>query len=116
MNSKMRSSAINVGNRCYSIASLNDEDFDLILYQKNVVDVAAVKSFVDYDDQLIVVREKLSSDHKQELVLHELIHACLEDAGNSQVDVVEEFVTILAPRLSALLSSGLIDVLNDVVL
>jgi hypothetical protein len=59
----MQSSAIRVGARLYSIVSLDDENFDILLSQKNVHD-SAIKSFVDYDEQLIVIRDRLSQEHK----------------------------------------------------
>lgn len=102
----MKSSSILVGNRNYDIISLNDEDFDQILFKKDAYD-SQVKSFIDYDDQLICVRDRLKNDHKQELVLHELIHACAEDAGIDQDEKFEAFVRSFSPRLSSLLSCGL---------
>lgn len=108
----MRSTAIKVGNRTYSIALLNDVEFDSALSCYGLCD-EDVKSFIDYDDQIIVVREKLREDHRQELVLHELIHACINDVGLKQDEHVEQFVSVLAPRLSCLLSSNLSDVLLE---
>jgi microcystin degradation protein MlrC len=109
----MQSSAIRVGARLYSIVSLDDENFDILLSQKNVHD-SAIKSFVDYDEQLIVIRDRLSQEHKQELVLHELLHACAEDAGISQDQAFETFVGMFSPRLNDLVFNGLFSVLRDV--
>ena len=108
----MQSTAIKVGNRTFSIALLNDVDFDQILFCHGVND-KDIKSFVDYDDQIIIVRNKLQADHRQELILHELIHVCLGDVGISETEQMEQYTSILAPRLSCLLSSGLFDVLEE---
>jgi hypothetical protein len=94
----MKSSAIKVGNRVYSIASVDDATFDLVLSQKGVQD-PEIKSFIDYDDQLILVRDRLQSDHKKELLLHELLHSCMEDSGMVQDEFVENFIKVLSPRL-----------------
>ena len=108
---KMLSTSIKIGNRMYSIASLCDEDFDLILMKYRIFD-QEIKSFIDYDDQIIVVREKLPIDYQQELILHELLHACLNDAGIEQGKDDERFINILAPRLSSLISSGIVEAIS----
>lgn len=107
----MKSATINVGNRLYTILMIDDEDFDFILSKKGIVD-DSIKSFIDYDDQLICVRKCLKPDHCQELILHELLHACADDAGICQDELFEIFVRSFAPRLSSLFSSGLKDVID----
>lgn len=99
----MKETHVKVGNRRYNVRSLDDETFDTTLANYGVYD-ESVKSFIHYDEQLIVIRDRLSAEHKQELIIHELIHACIEDTGTEQS---EEFVSVLAPRLSALMSAGL---------
>jgi len=108
----MKSTNILIGNRKYDILSLNDEDFDYILFKKDAYD-PQVKSFIDYDDQLICVRDRLKNDHKQELVLHELLHACAEDAGIDQDENFEKFVRSFSPRLSSLVSNDLKNVIKN---
>jgi Zn-dependent peptidase ImmA (M78 family) len=95
-----------VGNRQYQIASLDEKEFNSKLETLEVshADIRQAKSFIDYDEQIICIRKSLKSDHKQELVLHELLHACLEDAGLDQSDTTETFIRVLSPRLSALMS------------
>lgn len=100
-----------MGNRTYSIASIDDEMFDFVLTQKRI-DPNDVKSFVDYDEQVIFVRERLQPDHKRELVLHELLHVCLEDAA--MTEDCEKFVATLSPRLVSLVDD-LPTILNEVV-
>lgn len=102
-----------MGARTYAIAGLNDEEFDLLLAQKGVFD-DEVKSFIDYDEQLIVVRNRLSPDHRSELVIHELIHACIEDSGMQQDERIEAFVTALSPRINSLFAEGLASVMREV--
>ena len=94
----MKSSVIKVGNRIYSIASVDDPTFDLVLSQKGAED-PEIKSFIDYDDQVILVRDRLQDDHKKELILHEILHSCLEDSGMVQDEIAENFIRILSPRL-----------------
>lgn len=107
-----QSSAIKVGARMYAVACLDDDDFDVLLDQHGVID-DDVKSFIDYDEQLIAVRQRLQLDHRHELIIHELIHAAAADAGMSQDDRSEAVIAALAPRLNAMLT-GLITVLRDV--
>jgi len=109
----MKSSAIKIGNRIYSIASVDDESFDLFLSQRGVTD-EEIKSLIDYDDQIILVREKLQRDHKKELILHEIIHSCIEDAGLPQDEVAENFIRVLSPRFACLFED-LPEVLNECV-
>lgn len=106
----MKSSAIKVGARTYSIATVDEQTFDAVLHQRGVDD-PDVKSFVDYDDQVILVRDRLTREHRRELVLHELIHACIEDAGLND-ESTERFVSVLAPRLNQLIE-GLNVVLDE---
>lgn len=97
---------IKVGNRQYQIVSLNEKEFNARLeaLEVSLSDIRQAKSFIDYDEQVICVRKSLKADHKQELVLHELLHACLEDAGIEQSDATEAFIRVLSPRLSSLMS------------
>lgn len=99
----MHSSAIKIGSRTYSIASVDDSTFDAII-NKHIASVDEAKSFVDYDDQIIIVRAKLCNDHKRELLLHEILHACIEDSGVHD-EAIERFISILSPRLVSLLET-----------
>lgn len=107
----MLSSAIKVGARTYAVACIDDVDFDLLLAQRGIID-GDVKSFIDYDEQLVVVRARLTTDHRRELIVHELIHAALADSGAEQGEASERLVSVLAPRMSEMLA-GLNDVLKD---
>lgn len=107
----MQSSAIKIGSRVWSIAILDLPAFQHLLGKKNIFD-DEIKSFADYDEQLIVVRADLEQNHCRELVLHELIHACLDDAGVQTGDY-EKFVSALAPRLNNLMDQNLFDVLVE---
>lgn len=103
-----------MGNRTYTLTTLSDDDFHHLLTSlTSEDDVSDVKSFIDYDDQLICVRDRLKPDHKQELFVHELIHACAEDAGVTQDDKTESIIRAFAPRISTLMSEGLLDVIAD---
>lgn len=93
----MQSSCIKIGSRTYSVASIDDQSFDLVLQQRNIDDTE-IKSFVDYDDQVVLVRERLHDDHKRELILHELLHVCFQDSGVDDQSL-ENFIAILSPRL-----------------
>lgn len=105
------SKQIKVGARSYSVVILDNEKFEYLLEKRNCHD-SSVKSFIDYDDQLICVREALHADHKRELILHELLHACVEDSGvNLSDEICEIFIRALAPRLSSLLASDLSKIL-----
>jgi hypothetical protein len=108
----MQSNDIKVGSKCYSVYAVDDETFDLILAQKSIYD-SEIKSFIEYDDQLIIVRARLSPEHRHELVLHELLHACLEDAGIQQTDDHETFIKILSPRINSLIDSGLFNLIKQ---
>lgn len=108
----MLSSAIKMGARTYAVVCLSDDDFDTLLAQKRVYD-SEVKSFIDYDEQFVAVRQRLLPDHRRELVIHELIHAAAMDAGIVQDDRSEEIIAALAPRLNGMLLSGLNAVLRE---
>lgn len=101
----MQSKTIKVGNRRYSVAVVDIETFNLYLHQKNIFD-ADVKSFVDYDEQIILIKDSLSTELKQELLIHEILHACLADSGIMMDDEAEKFVTMISPRVSALISDN----------
>lgn len=96
---KQCSCNIKIGSRVYSIISVDDDSFETYLCKLDLVENKDIKSFIDYDEQLVLIRQRLKRDHKRELVLHEIIHACLEDSGASQMIDVEHFVSILSPRL-----------------
>lgn len=112
----MKSNAIKVGSRTYTIVSTDDERFDVVLSKKySGDDFDDIKAFIDYDDQLILIREKLSPEHKRELAIHELLHACLEDVGIFQQDEIsEKLISALAPRLNQLFSENLHVVLDEI--
>ena len=95
----MKSSFIKIGARNYSIAILDDDAFNVAL-SKRTNDCDDAKSFVDYDDQIILVRGNLSYEHKKELIVHELLHACLEDSGSMHGEIEEKMISALAPRLN----------------
>lgn len=93
----MITSTVTVGSRIYVVRSLTDDVFDTLLNERGISDTSSIKSFIDYDDQLIAVRDRLQYDHKRELILHEILHACLEDTGTQEHH--EKLVSLLAPRL-----------------
>lgn len=101
-----KSSDIKIGNRTYSMISVERDTFNQLLASKRIYD-DDVKSFIDYDEQIIVVRDDLTAEHKKELLLHEIIHACIADSGVDN-EHVEQFVSLLSPRLVCI-----IDVLNN---
>ena len=96
----MNSSIINIGAKRYSVASLSDDDFNFLLAKKSICD-DDIKAFIDYDDQYIVVRDRLSKEHKRELILHEILHALLEDAGIEQCAETERLIQTIAPRINS---------------
>lgn len=100
----MQLNHIKIGARNYQIKFVDDHTFyDFLLKKSNDKNYFNAKSFIDYDEQIIVIRDSLQEDHKQELLLHELLHACVEDAGFIQDFEVEKFISALAPRLNQLL-------------
>lgn len=110
---KQKSATVIVGARSYDIAVLDYEAFTHELASRSVTN-EFIKSFIDYDDQLVVVNDSLKSDHKRELIIHELLHACLEDSGAEINDKIsEQLIRALSPRLNQLLSAGLIETLDS---
>jgi Zn-dependent peptidase ImmA (M78 family) len=93
---------------------LDDELFNLLLAQKGVTEVDDIKSFTDYDEQLVAVRSRMRPDHRRELVMHELLHAALDDTGIEQDERSEKLISVLAPRIVQLLDASLVDVLQEV--
>lgn len=99
------SNSVDVGSRTYDIKFVDDKTFVETLQSYNVADddLNNIKSFINYDVQLIMVRASLKSDHKRELIFHELLHAFIEDSGiQLDKDVIEQFVSALAPRMTQL--------------
>lgn len=98
-----RSTSISVGARRYQIRLLPDAEFDELLASSGQPDVTGIKAFTCYDSQLIAIRDRMQPDHKRELLIHELVHAAIEDSGFVQDERTEALVSAIAPRLSALL-------------
>jgi hypothetical protein len=90
-----------VGARVYVVQILDKNEFVKQLLQSGVneTDVHDVKSFINYDKSEICICDGFSDDHNEELVLHELLHALLDNAQFKQSDVSEEIIKLLAPRL-----------------
>ncbi|HEM6371044.1 TPA: ImmA/IrrE family metallo-endopeptidase [Streptococcus suis] len=59
--------------------------------------------YCDYEKQIIYVRESLSEERKRQVLIHELTHAMLQEAGYKEQD--EDLVT----RFSIILHQVLID-------
>ncbi|HEL1704843.1 TPA: ImmA/IrrE family metallo-endopeptidase [Streptococcus suis] len=59
--------------------------------------------YCDYEQQIIYVRESLSEERKRQVLIHELTHAMLQEAGYKEQD--EDLVT----RFSIILHQVLID-------
>lgn len=109
----MKSTAIKIGAKTYSIASIEDELFDLILSQKGITDFDVIKSFVDYDEQVIFIRLRLGVEYRKELAIHELLHACIADSGLEQTEETENLIAILSPRLNSLFEASLKEILEE---
>jgi len=90
---------------------LDDAAFTFSLAKRGIND-REIKSFVDHDTQEIVIRRSLMKDHRCELLMHELMHACLEDSGNEFMHA-EEFIRVLAPRFAALFRANLAKLIFD---
>lgn len=110
----MQSTSIKIGSRTYSIGVIDNESFDIFLQQKHQIADSSIKSLVDYDDEVILVRDSYSTKMKRELILHEILHACLEDSMFSQDERSEEFISVLTPRLSSLICGQLECVFDDI--
>jgi hypothetical protein len=65
--------------------------------------------FIDHYEQEIYLRSDVNEQLQSETLIHELLHAVLEDSGitalnGQKLENIEEIVvSILSPRLSALL-------------
>lgn len=110
-----KTKSIKVGSRKYEIIFADDELFFSTLSKKNENDFDDAKSYIDYDDQVIFIRSCLKSDFKRELLIHELLHACIEDSGiATQDEICEMLIRILSPRLNQLLTENLATLLKDI--
>lgn len=96
---------IKVGARQYEVFYFDNLEFNALLLKLGASEDEIIKarSFIDYDSQHIVIRNQLRDDHKKELLIHELLHACLEDAGVTQDFEAEKFISAISPRLNQLL-------------
>ena len=101
----MTSKSIQVGSRTYVVKLVDDKTFVETLRSYGTTDneLIGIKSFINYDEQLIMINDRLAADHKRELIFHELLHAFIEDSG-VQLDrvLIEQFVSALAPRMTQL--------------
>lgn len=110
----MLSSSIKIGSRLYSVGIIDDESLDVFLSQKYQTEDVEIKSLIDYDDQIILVKNSLGALRKEELVVHEILHACLEDSGYDQSEASENIITCMAPRLASIIRSQLPALLHDI--
>lgn len=103
---------IKIGSRVYSVKVCESHgDFEHMLHERGENDVTSIKSFVSYDESLIVVRPGMSSDVQNERVVHELLHAAIENSGLLNVDeqsqpFIEKIVSALTPRLMSLVKDN----------
>lgn len=92
-----------VGAKDYSVLELEENDFIHYLSSCNISDdeISSVKSFIDYDYQKIIIRKNLPEQFKSELLIHELLHAFLDDSGISdQTETEEKLIKLLSPRIN----------------
>lgn len=101
----MRLSTIKIGNKSYSIGIVDVETFNVYLSQKNIFD-NDVKSFIDYDEQIILIKNSYSKEYIHELLIHELLHACFTDSGFEQDEMAEKLISVLSPRIACLLADN----------
>jgi Zn-dependent peptidase ImmA (M78 family) len=107
---------IQIGNREFAIVQTDDEVFDHYLLKAGVElnDLRDIKSFVDYDENMILIRKRLDENHKRELLIHELLHASLEVQCIPQDESTEKFITMISPRVYELFKNGLSEILYRV--
>lgn len=98
----MKLNQIKIGALIYEIVEVEDTEFDHALAKLGILD-PNIKSFVNYDQQVIMLRSSISRRRKDELIIHELLHAMLEDAGFIQTEESEKVISSLAPRLNEVL-------------
>ncbi|MDQ0221699.1 ImmA/IrrE family metallo-endopeptidase [Streptococcus moroccensis] len=60
--------------------------------------------YCDYEQQIIYIRESLSEERKKQVLIHELTHAILQEAGYKEQD--EELVTRFSIILHQVLSEN----------
>lgn len=99
---------LKIGSKKYSVRiSFSHADFERELAERGCDDVRTARSFVSYEESLIVVRPGMSHDVQRERIVHEAIHAAVEDSGLIEHDEentrsIETVVSALAPRLVSL--------------
>lgn len=98
----MNYQSIKIGARTYKIMIVVNELFEQLLAERNVSEneFCDIKSFIDYDSQVIAIRSILSKEHQRELLIHELLHAWIDDSGIVQDEHAERFISVLAPRIN----------------
>lgn len=74
-------------------------DYRIIIqeYFKSSDDDRNLWGLCDYEQQLIYIRESLSNQKKKQVLVHELTHAILHEAGYKEQDeeLVERFSLVL---------------------
>ena len=92
---------VRVGQKDYSIIELQDDNFSEFLSSIGEISNVALnaKAFIVYDQQIICVRAGLHPQTRDESIVHEIMHAMLEESGHSETIDAEKFISILAPQL-----------------
>lgn len=100
-------SSCKIGGKIYTTHFSSPEN-DSILHENS-----SAHAYVDHNELRIVIRCDLPEDCKNEAFLHEVLHALFDDSGTKDIfekyfdsKFIENFVTILAPRLHSFLKNN----------
>jgi len=95
MNNQIPSN-IKIGGRVYSVIITNHNN----ILNEN----PDAQAYVNHQDREIVIRDVGNIEHKKEYMLHEILHALIDDTGVEfeQHKTIETIVSVLTPRLMAL--------------
>ncbi len=108
-----------IGAKTYKLILLTSVKVEKILEEMGLApDISKNKvGFIDYYSQIIYVKSDIHHDLLAETILHEILHAIVDDSGISairfdpNVDISESIVAILSSRLLATLRDN-VDILK----
>lgn len=95
----MNNYPIKIGGKKYKLSLTNHKTDEIFK------DNEEANGYIKYDLSEINIRSSNSSDVIKESIIHELLHALLDDSGVEDLNT-EKLVKILTPRLNALLEDN----------
>ena len=113
-NNIIQKSQFKIGAKTFQLNCIESINFDNLLQELGIdISIARDKiGFIDQYKKKIYVRSDVSEQLQRETLIHEILHALLEDSGISSlngqklINIEEIIVSILSPRISAFIQEN----------